>query len=97
MTERKDGGMNDFDSELSEILEVFCLPFHRSDKEVVELYASIKKLLKDSLPKEKDSPKGNGCECNAYYSGECGCDASWEDNDKWNAYRSELIKKWGSG
>jgi len=34
-----------------------------------------------SKPELKKSPKGHGCQCGAYTYAECGCDASWVDND----------------
>lgn len=47
-----------------------------------EVADRILEIVKEGLPKKRPSPKGHGCLCNAYYSGECGCDADWADNDK---------------
>ena len=51
------------------------------------------KAILDLIPSEKKSPKGINCKCSAHYYGECCCGVSWEDNDAWNSFRTELLKR----
>ena len=80
--------MNDFDSEIFEILgklndERDAMGYHNAMEKAL---TAIKKLLKDSLPKKYLPSSLTG----SYYKDDIIRDAL-------NAYRSELIKKWGLG
>lgn len=68
-----------------------CRTSSDCEKNGVETLATaLLKELKESLPKERESPKGKDCECYAYHYGECACGADWSNNDTRNAVIKEI-------